>query len=1500
MSGVLAMAVLLPLIPPSLSLSSTVYGDSAEPSGIVMAEDFEKVSLADLTFDSARIYSGSMALETNPKYVRNGVKSLRIDYDFIGVTDNPSQVAVGPATQLALTNRVPKKIGMWVYANNEGHGLTSKFYVSSTGKSKTYEIRSEEIGIDWSGWKYVEAEIGADLTLPGTLAFYFQMKERQMSKKNKGSIWIDDVRLIYDEPVGEDMDVPVLSPTTPTPNQILNAPVSDIILSADDTKSGIDPDSIRLTVDGQSVAPSAYAYDLNNKVITYHPDIPLGGGYHQVLAEVKDLAGNPAAADYAFNIEHGAMFTLEAPTEAVSNETYRLKLKAKDVGEAKRVHAKIKFDPETLQANAINARSDLSNVQTTIDNAGGYVEFSAEGLQGDHADALVIIDFDVSRSAKMERGEKYKQIAMVGGGFGYGGGTSVNSFASPVNYKIGFPYTLKVKGSGLQTQNIITVTTHAGNPVEGAEIDFTDASGPQTYVTVTAEGSTIYTSADSSSAVLLAAEKNGQFFAATGNTSGFVKVYLPDGTKTGYIPSADVQQKDLTEGLGLTDAKGEIHTSLANLAIGTWKVQAVKDGGTSESISMTVVSQFGGDNPKYVQTFVTEDMRTMMSVGWQTAPRVQETSIQYVKDSDLVNSDLTNAPEKAIEQLALSDVEVIHEVAGGPLGEIKFHKSLVTGLESGTDYHYRVGYEGHWSTWYDYKTLEAVPDHPVSFVFVTDSHTKGDNGLAIYQQLISNALTHYPDTQFIMHGGDMVDDGSVLNEWNQFWEASSIYASSIPSSYTMGNHDVKGEGKDIFAKGLDLPNNGPDIQKEYAYSFDSGEVHFIVLNSEADEVTMDKQAAWLREDIQKSNKKWKIVMFHKPAYHTEDGRGNMIEYTQTYFAPILEELKVDLVLEGHDHVYARTYPMSEGKPLLNGEQGTVYLDGGASGWKFYDGTKYEYLNFMFDDDVPVYSAIQVSHDKIIIQARTTESEELIDNYTIEKKDELKVTSVAVSPAQLTLNVGDERGTVLTATYSDNSFADVTNQATWISSNESVATVDAKGIIHAVGIGGATIQAGYGNMSPVNISVTVQAEGTVPVLLKLTADPGTHTLQAGQTAASVITAVYDNAVNTVVTDQVIWTTSDPAIATVSGEGVITGVAAGEGVTITASFGGKSIGIPIVVTEVPILTLVDLAVTPASLSLKAGQTQALSVTAKYSDLSTALKTLDANYVSSATSVATVSETGVVTAAGTGTASIVVSFGGIKKEISVSVAAATGNNNGGTTPAATPTPTSTSMPTVTPIQTPTPTPAVTAEPANPTGAKPVFNDRVNIDKVKAIVAKERTASVVKFPDVPAALWSAAFVERAALMGIVTGYTDGLYRPEAKITRAEFAEMLVKAFGLTASGGTGFSDTQGHWASEAIVALQANGVIMGYADGSFHPKQEITRAEIVTMLARLTNYVTSTSTPFSDVSTNWAAEQINAFANAGIISGKGNGAFKPNEAASRAESVVMIIRLLDKVLAL
>ncbi|QJD84776.1 S-layer homology domain-containing protein [Cohnella herbarum] len=985
--GMLALAVFIPFIPPAISATPTAFADSGTPSGVVMLEDFETDGLSKVRLEKKRVFDGSLTLESNPKYVRNGAHSARLDYDMIGIEDNPSQISIGAVPYTMPIQGYPKKIGMWVYGNNDGHLLTTKFRDSRDSSFTMNHYADENVGIDWTGWRYLEVDIEQGRPAPIVLELFLQMKQSDMSKKNKGSLWVDDIRLIYD-PIDEDTSVPVLTPSYPAPNQTINGPLSQIILSADDIGSGIDPNSISFKLDGQSV--SSITYDLGSKVIAYSPATPIGGGYHEVIAEARDLAGNPATAEYSFNVEQGTRLAMMAPEEAISNEIYRLQLQAKDVSVAESVYAKLKFDPAILQVTNVSGRPGLVDVQTAIDNVGGYAEFRASGLNGDSETPLANIDFEVSRNAKMERGEAYKQIRMVEGGFGYAGGISTASFAAPQHYRIGFPYKLNIMGTSLLTESLLTVTSHSGVPVEGAEIEFTDANGPQTYVTVIAASSKVYASASASSAELLTVRQGQQLFATIGSTSGYVNVYLPDGTKKGWISVADVQQNNLKQGLGMTDSKGEIRTSLATLAIGVWSVQAVKDGGISERMKWTIVPQFGSDNPEHVQTYVNEDMATMMSVAWQTAPRIQQTQIQYVKDSELPNGDLTLAAGKATSKNANSDLQLLSMTENGAKGEIRFHKALVTGLTPGTKYHYRVGYEGHWSDWNAYKTANSTAYKPVSFVFVTDSHTKEDNGLEIYQKLMGDAFKNYPETQFVMHGGDLVDNGGALNEWNQFWKASSIYGASIPTAMAIGNHDVKSEGKDVFTKGSGLPDNGPETQKKYAYSYDSGDVHFIVLNSEASEENMVKQAEWLREDILKSKKKWKVAMFHRPAYHTEAGRETLVEYTQTYFAPILEGLGVDLVLVGHDHVYAHTYPMKQGKPLKNGERGTVYLDGGAAGWKFYDGIKYDYLDFVYDDDIAVYSAIQIAYDKITIQART-ENGDIVDNYAIEKKDTSTVT-----------------------------------------------------------------------------------------------------------------------------------------------------------------------------------------------------------------------------------------------------------------------------------------------------------------------------------------------------------------------------------------------------------------------------------------------------------------------------------------------------------------------------
>ncbi|MNI10775.1 Cellulosome-anchoring protein precursor [compost metagenome] len=232
-----------------------------------------------------------------------------------------------------------------------------------------------------------------------------------------------------------------------------------------------------------------------------------------------------------------------------------------------------------------------------------------------------------------------------------------------------------------------------------------------------------------------------------------------------------------------------------------------------------------------------------------------------------------------------------------------------------------------------------------------------------------------------MHGGDIVDDGGILSQWDQDMRASELYSGNVPSAYTIGNHDVKNGGKQVFATALGLPNNGMAGQEHLTYSYDYEDTHFVVLNSEADEVDMKKQAVWLEENLNASKKKWKVAMFHRPAYHTEDGRGP--ELVTHYLAPVLEKLGVDLVLVGHDHALAWTYPMQDGKPLKDGSKGTVYLAGGSSGWKFYDAVKHDYLEYLYDDNVPVYSAIDINKDRISIEARTADGMKL-QGVTIEK------------------------------------------------------------------------------------------------------------------------------------------------------------------------------------------------------------------------------------------------------------------------------------------------------------------------------------------------------------------------------------------------------------------------------------------------------------------------------------------------------------------------------------
>ncbi|MBM7568599.1 DUF2252 family protein [Paenibacillus sacheonensis] len=203
----------------------------------------------------------------------------------------------------------------------------------------------------------------------------------------------------------------------------------------------------------------------------------------------------------------------------------------------------------------------------------------------------------------------------------------------------------------------------------------------------------------------------------------------------------------------------------------------------------------------------------------------------------------------------------------------------------------------------------------------------------------------------------------------------------------------------------------------------------------------------------------------------------------------------------------------------------------------------------------------------------------------------------------------------------------------------------------------------------------------------------------------------------------------------------------------------------------------------------------------------------------------------------------------------------------------------------------------------AQPTLKDGlVDADALKSkLLQAAAGAPAVTFNDVAASDWSAKIVQAAASMGIAKGYENGSFDPSGGITRAEFAAMLVRALGLQPAASGGFADTQGHWAAVAIGALKAAGLAAGYADGTFKPDQAISRAEIAALLAKVITFGQgSSAASFSDVNGHWAAQAIQALANAGIVNGGANGTFAPNAGATRAESTAMLLRMLNVTLQL
>lgn len=174
--------------------------------------------------------------------------------------------------------------------------------------------------------------------------------------------------------------------------------------------------------------------------------------------------------------------------------------------------------------------------------------------------------------------------------------------------------------------------------------------------------------------------------------------------------------------------------------------------------------------------------------------------------------------------------------------------------------------------------------------------------------------------------------------------------------------------------------------------------------------------------------------------------------------------------------------------------------------------------------------------------------------------------------------------------------------------------------------------------------------------------------------------------------------------------------------------------------------------------------------------------------------------------------------------------------------------------------------------------------------------------FSDV-AGHWGEPFILRAASSKLASGYPDGTFQPDASVTRAEFTVMLARALQLNGTGAAlSFTDRAmvGSWAQEAVAQIVQAGIVSGYADGRFQPNATITRAEMAAMVARamklLADAAASTGFADDDRIPSWAKSAVEALRQNGIISGRGGNRFVADGAVSRAEAVATLLKMLER----
>lgn len=346
------------------------------------------------------------------------------------------------------------------------------------------------------------------------------------------------------------------------------------------------------------------------------------------------------------------------------------------------------------------------------------------------------------------------------------------------------------------------------------------------------------------------------------------------------------------------------------------------------------------------------------------------------------------------------------------------HKVYVTDLEAGTEYTYRVGDKAKnlWSEICTVKTDDG--DNTFKFIAIADVQASSDENFKEASETLKGALSVAPDAAFIANLGDFVND-NTNDEWDWYFnnfKFANNYYTLVPAS---GNHDGSITNKfntNVFQNMFALDESDNLSLEGVYYSFDYGNAHIAVVNSNDMYPMTQAQRNWLINDMKSSDATWKFIFMHRALYSA----GKNINKPDTVIMrnvllPIIDQLDIDMVYAGHDHMYLRTTQVYGDAAVenieyitetVNGEEitfavnpeGTVHIIPSTAGTKRYvvnEDAMSPILDvadkaFTTRDWGGCFCVTEIDGGRLIYKAYIVDDEtreiELVDTYAI-KKDE---------------------------------------------------------------------------------------------------------------------------------------------------------------------------------------------------------------------------------------------------------------------------------------------------------------------------------------------------------------------------------------------------------------------------------------------------------------------------------------------------------------------------------